>query len=457
MKSIEEIESVYFIGIGGIGMSALARYYNHLGKKIFGYDRDRNKLTKKLEAEGMTIHYKVDVNQIPADIDLVIYTPAIAENHAELEWCMNSGVPVIKRAQALGLISTAKKTMAIAGTHGKTSTSSMLSHILTVCNTGASALVGGIMVDYDGNFIYGDGDVLVTEADEFDRSFLRLDVDFGAIMSMDSDHLDIYNTNEELIDAFAQFTQRIREGGKLFLKSGLISNISRSVILDWNSKGVEVYDFGDVDARIYAHNERVENGVYFFDIYYLGDVYEDFSLIMPGKHNAENASVAFAMARELGIDAEEIRKALKSFKGIKRRFEEVLKNDRITIIDDYAHHPTEINAALSAVKTLYPESKMTVVFQPHLFSRTRDFFEDFAKELSVADEVILVEIYPAREESIEGVSSEMIFDLITSHQKSICKKTDLIAVLEKKEVELLIVLGAGDIDKEIKKIKKLYK
>lgn len=457
MKSIEEIDSIYFIGIGGIGMSALARYYNHLGKKIHGYDRDRNKLTKKLEAEGMTIHYKLDVSKIPVETDLVIYTPAISSDNAEFRWCIEKGYPVMKRAQALGLISTSKNTLAIAGTHGKTTTSSMLSHILTECNTNASALVGGLMVDYDGNFIYGDGDVLVTEADEYDRSFLHLDVDYGAIMSMDSDHLDIYETHEQLIEAFSQFTLRLREGGKLFLKSGLISNISRSIILDWNSKGIEVFDFGDNDARIYAHNERVENGRFYFDIYYLGDVHRDFEMIMPGRHNAENASVAFAMARQMGLEVEDIKKALASFKGIKRRFEEVLKTEEITIIDDYAHHPTEIREVLSAVRVLYPEKKLTVIFQPHLFSRTMDFYEDFAKELSVADRLILVDIYPAREKPMMGVSSKLIYDLVTSRIKTLTTKKTLIDVLKNSDIELLVILGAGDIDKEIKKIKKVYK
>jgi UDP-N-acetylmuramate--alanine ligase len=457
MKEVEEIESIYFIGIGGIGMSALARYYNHLGKKIYGYDRDRTSLTKKLEAEGMSIHYKVDVNQIPDNTDLVIYTPAIPDSNEELIWCRGKDFLVIKRAEALGFLSRSKKTIGIAGTHGKTTTSSMLSHILTECNTGVSALVGGLMVNYKGNFIYGEGDTLVVEADEYDRSFLHLEVDYAGIMSMDSDHLDIYETHDELLTSFEDFTLKIREGGKLFLKSGLIGNISKSTILEWNSKGIEVFDFGDEDARIYTFNEKVENGKFTFDIYFLGTVYEGFTLVMPGKHNAENASIAFAMACDMGLDPEDVKAALASFKGIKRRFEKVLDNDKVIIIDDYAHHPTEINAALSAVRMLYPEKKMTVVFQPHLFSRTQDFFEDFGKELSLADDLILTDIYPAREEPIEGVTTQLIYDVVSIENKTLTHKKEVVKVLQEKEVELLVILGAGDIDKEVKKIKKLYK
>lgn len=457
MNDLSEIGKVYFIGIGGIGMSALARFYQHMGKEVHGYDRDKTALTKKLEAEGMIIHYKIEPSKIPRDVDLVIYTPAIDESHAELKWCIENNYSVIKRAVALGLLSRTKKTLAIAGTHGKTTTSSILSHILTECNTGASALIGGIMVDYKGNFIYGDGDVLVTEADEYDRSFLELDTNFAAIMSMDSDHLDIYETHEQLIEAFEQFSLKLREGGKLFLKSGLISIISKSTILELNSRSIEIYDFGDEDARIYTLNHRVEKGQYLFDISYLGSLYRNLSSHLPGKHNAENASVAFAMAMELGLESEEVIKAIGSFNGIKRRFEKVLEKDEIIIIDDYAHHPTEINAAISTARMLYPKKKLTVVFQPHLYSRTKDFFEEFGLELSKADEVILTGIYPAREAPMEGVTSELIYKHINSNKKKLINKKDLLEILENREVEFLLILGAGDIDKMIKKVKKIYK
>lgn len=454
---IRGLKKIYFVGIGGIGMSALARYFNHLGKEVYGYDRDKNTLTKKLEAEGMKIHYKEDIKKIPKGIDLVIYTPAIPDSHQELRWFIENKYPVIKRAAALGEISKTKQTYAIAGTHGKTTTSAILSHILTECNSGASSLVGGLMVDYNSNFIYSDGDILVTEADEYDRSFHELEMQCAAIMSMDSDHLDIYEEHETLIEAFEIFSLRLREGGKLFLKSGLISNMSKSTILGWNEKNIDVLDFGDDDASINVINERVVKGKYHFDLQYRGDLHENFSSQMPGAHNAENASVAFAMAMELGCNPEEVKAAISSFKGIKRRYEKILENEKVTIIDDYAHHPTEIKAAIEATRMMYPDDKLTVVFQPHLFSRTNDFHEEFAEELSKADDVTIVEIYPAREEPMEGVSSEMICSLIALEEKKCTTKENLIEHLGAKEISLLLILGAGDIDKEITKIKKLYK
>jgi len=451
------LKKIYFIGIGGIGMSALARYFNHLGKDIYGYDRDKNKLTKKLEAEGMKIHYKEDIKKIPEGIDLVIYTPAIPDANLELQWFVDNNYPVIKRAVALGEISKTKQTYAIAGTHGKTTTSAILSHILTECNSGASSLVGGLMVDYKSNFIYSEGDILVTEADEYDRSFHQLEMQCAAIMSMDSDHLDVYHEHELLIEAFEQFSLKLREGGKLFLKSGLISNMSKSTILGWNEKDIDVLDFGDEDASINVEQLRVENGRFVFDILYRGDLHEGFTSCLPGSHNAENASVAFAMAMELKCDPEEIKSAIASFKGIKRRYERILENEKITIIDDYAHHPTEIKAAIEATRLMYPDDKLTLVFQPHLFSRTNDFYEAFAEELSKADDVTLVEIYPAREEPMEGVSSEMICDLISIADKKCVTKKELVNHLKEKDITLLLILGAGDIDKEIPKIKKLFK
>ncbi len=454
---ISGLDKIYFVGIGGIGMSALARYFNHLGKEVYGYDRDKNKLTKKLEAEGMTIHYKEDIKKIPKGIDLVIYTPAIPSTHTELRWFIENKYPVIKRAEALGEISKTKATYAIAGTHGKTTTSAILSHVLTECNSGASALIGGLMTEYKSNFIYSDGGVLVTEADEYDRSFHQLEVQCTAIMSMDTDHLDIYEDNESLIEAFEQYSLKLRDGGKLFLKSGLISHMSKSTILGWNEKNIDVLDFGDEDASINVENPRVEKGKFFFDIRYRGDLYPDVSSRLPGLHNAENASVAFAMAMEVGCDPQDVVKAIGSFKGIKRRFETILEKENITIIDDYAHHPTEIKAAIDAVRLMHSDKKLTVVFQPHLYSRTNDFYEAFAEQLSKADDVILIEIYPAREEPMQGVSSEMILEKMSLENKLCTTKKELISHLEQKEITLLLILGAGDIDKEIPKIKKLYK
>jgi len=297
---ISGIKKIYFVGIGGIGMSALARYFKYLGKEVYGYDRDKNTLTKKLVAEGIKIHYKEDIKKIPQGVDLVIYTPAIPDSHLELKWFIDNNYPVIKRAVALGEISKTKQTYAIAGTHGKTTTSAILSHILTECNSGASSLVGGVMVGYNSNFIYSDGDLLVTEADEYDRSFHQLEMQCAAIMSMDSDHLDIYDEHELLIEAFEEFTLKLRDGGKLFLKSGLIKNMTKSTILGWNEKNIDVLDFGDEDASINVENPRVEKGKFVFDIRYRGDLHEDFVSCLPGVHNAENASVAFAMAMEIG-------------------------------------------------------------------------------------------------------------------------------------------------------------
>ncbi len=452
----EENKKIYFIGVGGIGMSAIARYFLKNGSEIHGYDRTKNELTKKLEAEGIQIEYSINPDRITSEFDLVIYTPAIPVDHPELLKAIQLDIPTMKRAEVLGAISAEKRTLAIAGTHGKTTTSSVLSHILKYCNTGASALIGGIMKDYGGNFIYGDGEVLVTEADEYDRSFLHLKVEKAAIMSMDADHLDIYSTHAEMIEGFERFTERISNNGLLYLRSGLNQTVSKTTRLNWNVQNLEIIDFGEKDARLFAHNHRVRDGRVYFDIRYLGETYSDFNSCLPGKYNAENIAVAVAMAMSEGLEVDQIREAISGFQGIKRRFESVLISDNIKIFDDYAHHPTEINAAIGAAKLLYPTSKLTVVFQPHLFSRTKDFYYEFAKELQKADQIILTNIYPARELPREGITSKLIYDEIEKEEKYIIDKSEIVQALKKLDHEVILILGAGDIDNKIKGIKEIY-
>ncbi len=443
--NLNEIHKIYFVGIGGIGMSALARYFNGLGCEVHGYDKTATNLTRKLVEEGMKIHYDDAVEKIPEAVDLVVYTPAIPKDHKELNYFFDQDFPVKKRAEVLGIISRNRKTIAIAGTHGKTSTCAILTHLLKTAEIDCTAFLGGIAQNYQSNFVEGKSDWVVVEADEFDRSFLHLNPDYSAIMSMDADHLDIYGDKDHMADGFTQFAGRLKKNGKVFLKYGLE--------LKEKNDGVEI--FGIDHGTYQSKNIKVENGFFVFDFESPIEHIEKIKFTLPGNHNVENATAAIAIAQQLGVKSDAIKKAMASFKGIKRRFEFVARSERVVYIDDYAHHPTELKAAIQAARSLFPEKKITGIFQPHLYSRTRDFADDFAEALSKLDEIILMDIYPARELPIEGISSEIIFGKIENPNKVLVTKKSLMDELKGRDFEVLLTLGAGDIDTFVEPIKAL--
>jgi len=435
-------------------MSAIARYMLSQGKEVYGYDKTETALTKKLVDEGMKIHYSDDVSLIPQGIDLVVYTPAIPEGHSELNYFRDSGYDVIKRAEMLGRLSQVKKTIAIAGTHGKTSTSATTAHLLKDGKEDVSAFIGGIMSNYDSNYIEGSGDWIVVEADEYDRSFLHLSPDITAIMSMDADHLDIYGDHSVMIEGFESFIKQIKTDGTLIIKEEMLAGLSDEVIDVLAEKNVDVVLFGiETATEVSIGNIEVKNGKFFFDYESEEGSINGLQTNLAGRHNIENAAVAITIAKTLGLDGEAIRDGLLSFKGIKRRFETIYEGDEVTYIDDYAHHPTELRSAIGAAKQLFPDRKITGIFQPHLFSRTRDFVDGFAESLDMLDEIILMDIYPARELPIEGVTSEIIFDKIKSKQKTLVTKETLMDELKNRKLEVLMTLGAGDIDVYIPEIK----
>jgi UDP-N-acetylmuramate--alanine ligase len=443
------IKKAYFIGIGGIGMSAIARYFNSRGIEVYGYDKTLTDLTEILENEGIRIHYEDDVNQIPDGIDLVIYTPAVPKNHTELVYFFENGFSVLKRAAVLGIISKAKKVIGIAGTHGKTTTSTITTHLLKEGNVDISAFLGGIALNFESNFVEGESDYVVAEADEFDRSFLHLYPNVAAIMSMDADHLDIYGNIEALHETFHQYVNQVQEGGFVFYKADLPLNPTVQ-------KDVKVQTFGVEQGDFQSKNLRVEDGFFVFDLKSPIENMVDLKFTLPGKHNIENATVAIAIAQSLGVSAADIRKGLLNFKGIRRRFEFIIREDDKVLIDDYAHHPTELNAAISAARDLYPNKKITGVFQPHLFSRTKDFADGFAEALNMLDEIVLLDIYPAREVPIENVTSQIILDKIENSNKKIVSKQELLELLPNQNSEVILVLGAGDVDKLVEPMKSIW-
>lgn len=447
-------DKIYFIGIGGIGMSAIARYMLSQGKEVYGYDKTETVLTKKLVDEGMMIHYEDDLSLIPEGIDLVVYTPAIPEGHKELNYFIDNGFDVIKRAEMLGRLSEVKKTIAIAGTHGKTSTSATTAHLLKHGKEDVSAFIGGIMSNYNSNYIEGSGDWIVVEADEYDRSFLHLSPDIIAIMSMDADHLDIYGDHDVMIEGFEAFIMKIKQDGTLIMKEDMLAALSESVIEVLADKNVDVVLFGiDTETEVSVENVRVEEGKFFFDYESGNGSISGLQSNLAGRHNIENSTVAITIATILGLDGEVIRDGLQSFKGIKRRFETIYEDELVTYIDDYAHHPTELKSAIGAAKELFPMKKITGIFQPHLFSRTRDFVEGFAESLDMLDEVLVMDIYPAREEPIEGITSTIIFDKMKNDNKYLVTKESLMDKLKDVDLEVLLTLGAGDIDTFVPKIK----
>jgi UDP-N-acetylmuramate--alanine ligase len=437
--AFDDLRCLYFLGIGGIGMSALARYFHRRGIAVHGYDRTRTTLTKKLESEGMQIHYQADVNAIPDPIDLIIYTPAVPATHAEWPFLQQLEVPILKRAEVLGLISRNSRTIAIAGTHGKTTTSTILAHLLRAGGVDCTAFLGGIALNYESNYLEGTSDWVVAEADEFDRSFLHLRPELAAIMSTDPDHLDIYGDHGAMVSGgFERFAELVEQ--HLFLQAEALPGFA-------GQARVSRFDLQNSEFR--ATNIRVVDGVFQFDYQAPDLVLKELVTPLPGRHNIENAVAAISLAISAGVPPTAIRSGLAGFKGIRRRFERVFENNDQVYIDDYAHHPTELEAAIKAAKELFPERKITGVFQPHLFSRTQDFSSGFAAALDLLDEAILLEIYPAREEPIAGVTSEMILRQMKLPAKELVDMSALTDVLATKKIEVLLTLGAGDIDTQV--------
>ena len=431
---------IYFIGIGGIGMSAIARYYNAKGYKVSGYDKTPSPLTHALESEGIEVHYVDDINFVPKDVEntLVVYTPAIPKDMGELVYVQDNGYRVIKRSRMLGEIAQGQRCMAVAGTHGKTTTSTLLSHLFTASGEGCSAFLGGISKNYNTNLLIHENDVIVAEADEFDRSFLQLFPEVAVITSMDADHLDIYGDEAHIKEAFKAFASQV--SGTVIAKKGLdlSENDTKANIL--------TYAYNDATADFYALPTQDGH----FDLHYPGGVIEDCVVGIPGWVNIENGVGASAIALTYGLDPQKIKEALASFSGVKRRFDMQVKFDDLVYLDDYAHHPNEIAAAISSTREKYPEFKYTAIFQPHLYTRTRDFAPEFAQALSNVDTLVLLDIYPAREEPIPGVTSEIIFNDVTAPSKILMKKEELLGWMQQQELDgkqLFITLGAGDIDR----------
>ena len=453
---LEKYDSVYFLGIGGIGMSAIARWFKHKGLQVAGYDRTPTPLTHELIEEGMEIHFDDKVELMPGYISkektLVVFTPAIPKNHVEHTYLKDQGYTILKRSEVLGLLTKNYKTIAVAGTHGKTTTSSLIAHILKTAKIKMVGFLGGITTNYESNLVM-EGEVnkdtwVVVEADEFDRSFLRLFPQIAVVTSADADHLDIYGDHASMLTSFKDFIKQVNAGGNLVIHESVAS------LADGVNIVKETY--GMSRGQFFAGNITSSNrGFFEFDFQGNALKMEKIQLGVPGFHNMENAMAAIIVSKKLGIKDGVIREALLSFKGVKRRFEYIIKQNDLIYIDDYAHHPTEIEAFLKSLKAMYAGKKVTVVFQPHLFTRTRDFAEGFSKSLSLADEVVLMDIYPAREEPIPGVTSDMLFKDITSNVKVRCGKSDVIQKLEDMEVEVLATVGAGDIDTFVKPIKEM--
>jgi UDP-N-acetylmuramate--alanine ligase len=454
---ITDFKYVYFLGIGGIGMSALARWFVINGFVVAGYDRTPTPLTNKLQTEGIAVHFDDDIAQIPLPFKenkaqtLVIFTPAIPANHAEYNFLKNNGFELQKRAQVLGLLAGGMFTLAVAGTHGKTTTSSMLAHLLRHSGVNCAAFLGGITQNYGTNLLINEPTddlsqvFCVVEADEFDRSFLTLFPNIAVVTSTDADHLDIYGDHHSMLESFAAFVAQIKPNGHFFMQQSL--ELAAQTTAQTSTYSLQ-------SGAYHAQNVRVENACFVFDIIYPNGHIEDISMQVPGFHNVENAIAAAAVALEVGLSEAQIKTGLETFGGVKRRFEYYLKTDQKVLIDDYAHHPTEVEAFLRSVKALYPTRHLTAIFQPHLFSRTRDFAAEFAQSLSVADHLILLDIYPARELPIEGVTSALIFDQVTC-LKTQCLKTDLLATLKNSPTDVVVTIGAGDIDQYIEPIKQL--
>jgi len=449
MTDIKDIKRIYFLGIGGIGMSALARYFNSKGVVVSGYDKTETVLTKELVKEGIGVHFEDSIKFIDKEADLVVYTPAIPKDHNELNYFLQNNYSVVKRSDVLGIITNSSFNICIAGTHGKTTTSTMVAHILRHSGYGCNAFLGGIAVNYNSNFWADEKNVCVVEADEYDRSFLKLSPDVAIISSMDPDHLDIYGTAENMEQAFIDFSAKIKPGGMLLSKYGLKRNadLKASVHL--------TYHLQDENADVHTTGIIMNNGSYRFDVQVRDKKIKEVVLNMGGMHNIENVIAAITVADHLGIEEAKIKAAVADFRGVKRRFEYIVKNETQVWVDDYAHHPEELRALISGAKKLFPGKKCTVVFQPHLYSRTRDLADGFAESLDLADEVVLLPIYPARELPVEGVNSEMILSRMKNGNKQVVEKNELTAWVQDNKTELLITAGAGDIDTLVEPLKKI--
>jgi UDP-N-acetylmuramate--alanine ligase len=450
MNPLTNIKRIYFIGIGGIGMSALARYFNTQGVAVAGYDKTPTVLTADLEKEGIAIHFEDDIHKIDKEATVIVYTPAIPVEHAELNYYRDNGYLVVKRSDVLNWITENAFTIAIAGTHGKTTTTSMTAHILRHSGFGCNAFLGGIASNYNTNFWSHEKNVVVVEADEYDRSFLKLAPNIAVVTAVDPDHLDIYGTAEEVLKAFGQFTDKIKVGGTLIQKMGTEFSV------DDSNKNVFSYGYNKDEASYHTQNLIVVDGSYQFDIAHPGGVMKDVLLNMGGLHNVENATAAIAIGITLGIEEQKIKDAVASFNGVKRRFEYKVKTENKVLIDDYAHHPEELNALISGVRSLYPNEKMVLIFQPHLYSRTQDQAAGFMEVLDKADEVILLPIYPARELPIEGVTSDMLLNGMKLAHKKVMSKEALLEWAKTTSNKLIVMAGAGDIDVCINKVQELY-
>jgi len=442
--NLNQIHNVFFIGIGGIGMSALARYFKTIGKNVSGYDKTPSMLTDELIASGIDIHFEDRIDLIPKDYytenTLVIITPAVPVTHSQWNFFLEREYQVKKRAEVLGIITKDTFCFAVAGTHGKTTTSSILGHILFESGADVTAFVGGIVENYNSNLIGTGKTVTVVEADEFDRSFLHLHPNIACVTSMDADHLDIYGTSEEIEASFVEFANKVEDKSQLFITNELpIEGVTCAV---------------NEEAVYKAFNVRVGNGSYVFDVQTPTETIKDIAFGLPGRHNLMNALMALAMAKTFGTSSDAIAKALASFKGIRRRFSYQIKTSNMVYIDDYAHHPTEINAVHQAVRELYPGQKVLAIFQPHLFSRTKDFADDFAKSLSQFDEVVLLDIYPARELPMEGVTSQWLMNKMTNEDKKLVSKEDLIPTILASDAQIVVTIGAGDLGEMVPSIKK---
>ncbi|WP_019988985.1 UDP-N-acetylmuramate--L-alanine ligase [Rudanella lutea] len=454
---MDQFKYIYFLGIGGIGMSALARWFRVNGYEVAGYDKTPTALTDVLQAEGMAVHFTEDVDQIPAHFrenpaqTLVVYTPAVPKNHAEYIYLTENNFQIQKRSQVLGLLAGRMKTVAVAGTHGKTTTSSMVAHILRDAGVNCAAFLGGITQNYGTNFLLNEPAddlsqvICVVEADEFDRSFLTLYPQLAIVTSTDADHLDIYGDKDAVLHSFGAFVSQIDAGGVFFQKEGLsLAGQTKAEVRGYSLHG----------GLYHSQNLRIEKARFVFDLVYPGGVITDIRMMVPGFHNVENAIAAGAVALTLGLSPEAIRDGLSTYRGVKRRFEYILETEDAILIDDYAHHPEEVKAFLSSVKALYPEREITAIFQPHLFTRTRDFADEFAESLSLADHVRLLDIYPARELPIEGVTSELILRNVQSKTANLCTKAELTGVVrETKSPAVVVTIGAGDIDQMLPVLK----
>ena len=445
---LSKINNLYFLGIGGIGMSALARYFNRQGKRIAGYDLTPTPLTAQLEQEGMQIHYAEDISKIPEETDLVVYTPAIPGENKEFIYLQQSAMPMMKRARILGELTKNHFTVAVAGTHGKTSISAMTAHIFNVAEKKITALVGGLMNNYKSNVILNlPADILLVEADEFDRSFLEIQPDISVISSMDADHLDIYKDKQKLIRGFLDFARKLPEKGLL---------IHHHKLKLFDDIPVKRISYGiDKEAGVSAGNVRIEEGAFVFDLKFGKTSINGIRMAVPGYHYVENALAAATVCLTQNVSPEDVKRGLETFKGVERRFDYRIRTESLVFIDDYAHHPEEIRATIRAVRAVYPGKKITGVFQPHLFSRTRDFADEFARSLEVLDKIILLTVYPAREKPIQGVDSSIILDKINNPEKMLVSKEQLFKYLQQEKPDVLLTLGAGDIGMMVPEIEKI--